>query len=251
MKRLFGQILFVAGVGVTSVAVTPACVENDQSIFVRQVQAPPQNRQNGQCVFTPDATQPFLPQGTLDVGAGFPYTANLLVGSQLAPRGEQLNLRAESNRAHINGAEVRISNPDGTTVSEFTSVTSGFVDPGQNNQASFGIARLTLIDNATIAKLNVQTNAQRLVIANVKVFGQTLGGVDLEAGEFQFPIRVCRGCLIDFSRGDDPASGDRDCKLPLVTAGGADAVVIPCSPGQDEVTPCQMCGTLFCQGLEP
>jgi hypothetical protein len=249
MKRLFGQILFVAGVGVVPIAFTPACVENDQSIFVRQVMAPPQTRQNGVCSYTPDPTQAFLSEGVLDVAVRSSYSANLLVGSQLSPRGDQLNVRSETNRAHVNGAVVRVTGADGSFMGEFTSVTSGFVDPGLNNQASFGIAQVTLLDASTSARIGVQGTDSRLVIANVKVFGQTLGGVDLESGEFQFPIRICNGCLVDFSKGDDPANPGRDCNLPLTATGGT--AVLPCLPGQDEPTPCQLCSSDVCKGQGP
>ncbi len=251
MKRLFGQTLFALAVGVGSILVSSACVENDSSIFVRNVQAPPQNRQNGACLYTPDPTQPFLSEGVLDVAITPTYTGRLLVGNQLSPRGDQLNVRAESNRVHLNGAVVRVTGADGASIGEFTSVTSGFVDPGANNQPSFGIAGLTLLDAATTAAINVQGADSRLVIANVKVFGQTLGGVDVESGEFQFPIRVCNGCLIDFSRGDDPANPGLDCNLVIDTQSGG-TTQFPCIPGQDEVTPCQLCAAVSsaCRGQQ-
>jgi hypothetical protein len=81
----------------------------------------------------------------------------------------------------------------------------------------------------------------KLVVANIKIFGKTLGGVDLESGEFQFPVRVCVGCLVDFSSGDDPAVAGRDCNVQIGT--GTATVVLPCAPGQDEATPCQLCSS--------
>ncbi len=250
MKRLLGQVLFVAAVGGLSIAFTPACVENDQSIYIRQVMAPPQNRQNGVCVYTPDQTQAAIGEGILDVAVRSTYTATMLVGGQLMARGDQLNVRAESNRAHVNGGVVRVTGADGSFIGEFTSVGSGFVDPGLNNQPSFGLATLTLLDAATTAGIRVQGTDSRLVIANVKVFGQTLGGVDLESGEFQFPIRICSGCLVDFSGGDDPANPGLDCNLP-VAAGSGGATALPCRPGQDEATPCQLCTSDVCKGQAP
>ena len=41
---------------------------------------------------------------------------------------------------------------------------------------------------------------------NFKAFGMSLGGQDVESGEFQLPARICNGCLVDFSTGNDPTS---------------------------------------------
>lgn len=249
MKRLFGQAFVVLGIGFVASAFTPACAEDDQSIFVRQVMAPPQNRQGGTCTYLPDPTQPFLTEGVLDLAVRNNYGATILVGSQLLPRGDQSNTRAESNRAHMNGAVVKVTDANGASIGEFTSLASGFVDPGQTTTASFGLVGVTVIDAPTAAKVGVSPGDSKVVVANVKVFGKTLGGVDLESGEFQFPIRVCYGCLVDFSKGDDPATPGLDCNLPLQATGGAQTT-LPCQAGQDETTPCQLCSSFsnFCKG---
>ena len=166
----------------------------------------------------------------------------LLVGNQLSPRGDNVNVRSESNRAHINGAIVRVTDPNGALLGEFTSLGSGFVDPGINNAPSYGSILVTTIDAPTRQKIAaaLPIGQTKLVLANVKAFGKTLGGVDLESGEFQVPIRLCNGCLVSFATGDDPATPGIDCNLPLGgTAGGT--TVTPCFPGQDEATPCQTC----------
>jgi hypothetical protein len=49
--------------------------------------------------------------------------------------------------------------------------------------------------------------------------------------------------LLTYSGADDPAVQGPDCNLPLATAGGGTAQA-PCSPGQDEATPCQYCSRL-------
>ena len=53
-------------------------------------------------------------QATLDIGVADNYYAVLLVGNQLIPRSDPQNNRAESNRVHINGAIVRVTETDGT-----------------------------------------------------------------------------------------------------------------------------------------
>jgi hypothetical protein len=250
MKRLLGHALVVGGIGVVATAFTPACAENDQSIYIRHVMAPPTNRQGGTCTYQPDPSQPFLTEGTLDLAVRNNYTATVLVGGQLLARGDPTNARAESNRTHMNGAVVKVTDASGGSIGEFTSLASGFVDPGQATTASYGMVAVTAIDAPTAGKLAVAVGDSKLVIANIKVFGKTLGGVDVESGEFQFPIRVCNGCLVDFTSGDDPATPGRDCNNNLSTTGSQGQTMLPCVAGQDEVTPCQLCRDFsnYCKG---
>lgn len=242
MKRLLGHGFAAVAVGVLATAFTPACAENDQSIFVRMVLAPPSNRQNGTCLYTADPTQPKMSEGLVDAAVRDTYSSTLLVSNQLIPRGDANSTRAESNRVHINGAVVRVSDPNGGAIGEFTSLGSATIDPQVNNAPSFAPVNVDAIDPPTMAKIaeGLAAGQSKLVVANIKAFGRTLGGVDVESGEFQFPIRVCNGCLVSFASGDDPATPGVDCNLPLAEGGGGQTS-LPCAPGQDEVTPCQTC----------
>lgn len=242
MNRLLGQTLLVVAVGALAVAFTPSCAENDQTIFVRNAIAPPQDRQNG-CVYTDDPTQTFRPIGTLDVALAQEHRSVFLVGSQLIPRADAKSTRIESNRVHLNGAVVRVTDANGGQLNEFTTLSSAMVDPQNNNQPSFTPLVITTLDGKSVSGLIPQVADPRrrvLVIANVKVFGRTLGGVDVETGEFQYPIEVCNGCLISFETGDDPAVQGTDCSLPLPETGGGGGAG-PCNLGVDEVVECQRC----------
>ncbi len=242
MKRLLGQTLAIVAAGLLATAVTPACAENDQSLFVRMVIAPPAN-----CTYTSDATQAFISEGTLDVALTETYTPTLLVGNQLIQRGDQQAPRTEPNRVHIQGAVVRLTEPNGGTFAEFTTVTSGLAEPSENGAPSYCPTGITAIDQATSRRLRDRLVAsvaaggpsRQLLIANIKVFGKTLGGIDVESGEFQFPITVCSGCLVDFSKGDDPAVEGTDCNLPLAEGGTVSGG--GCHPGNDVPIACQAC----------
>src|SRR5690349_10740939 len=61
--RVLGQALVIGCLGTAAVAFTPACAENDQAIFIRTNLAPPQNRQNGTCLYSSDPTQAGLFEG--------------------------------------------------------------------------------------------------------------------------------------------------------------------------------------------
>lgn len=238
MKRVLGQALTVVTAGVLATAFTPACAENDQSIFIQSALAPSTNRQGGRCSYTNDPTQPYLFEGVVDVAIRDNYLTVLLVGNQMIGRGDGANTRAESNRAHINGAVVRVTDPNGGLIGEFTSLASGFVDPQINNLPSFGAISVTAIDAPTLARIaeGMALGDSKLVAANIKAYGKSVGGVDLESGEFQFPIRVCAGCLIT-TAGRDPAVPG--CVALQEASGGSNE--LPCVPGQDEGTPCWLC----------
>ena len=242
MKRICGYVVSLAGVAGLMGSVLPACATNDQSIFIDGVLAPSANRVGGACTYNADPTQPHLSEATLDLGLTDSYRAVLLVGNQLIPRGDPQNNRSESNRVHINGAIVKVQNPDGSSIREFTSLTSGFAEPQNNNAAGYAPIGVVVFDAPTkdIVLPSVQAKfSSRTLLLVVKVFGTSLGGEDLESGEYQFPMQVCRGCLVR-QDGYDGASMTQplNCDQPAATAATADG---PCFPGQDLSISCKDC----------
>jgi hypothetical protein len=255
MKRIWSHAVSLLGLALATSAVVPACVENNESIFIRNVVAPSANKVNGICIYQPDPNGAGLFEGTLDVGVRDDYYAVLLVGGHLIQRGDPLSARAESNRTQLSGATSRITNPDGSTVREFTSFGTGFVETAASGTPGFGVFGAPIVDAPTrdiLAASLPNRTATRTIIANVKVFGKTLGGVDVETGEYQFPIKVCNGCLVDFTTGNDPAvQPNPNCAKAGTdtTGGGAATQNVPCNPGQDEITPCELCvGRPACNG---
>lgn len=243
MNRIWGHVVKFLGVCAIGSAAIPACATNDQSIFVRGVLAPSTNRQNNVCVYTDDPSQPQLFYGELDVGVRDNYQGKLIIGNQLIGRGNADTVRAESNRVHINGVIVSVTNPDGSVISEFTAPAAGVADPQSNNAPDYGIVSATLIDAPTAEALRASFprfgKAVRTVVVKVKALGTTLGGRELESGEFEFPIAVCNGCKVDFSSGNDPAVNPQpNCAKPFETGGASS---LPCDEGQDEPVPCQLC----------
>ena len=256
MKRVLGHGLKFVAVATLAFVLTPACANNDMSIFIRHVMLPPQSRTNGVCVYLGDPSLPALFSGIVDIRGRDTYEARLLVGNQLVGQSDPELLRAESNRARVNGAVVTVTKPNGGFIAEFSSPASGFIDPAGSTIPSFTPIGVNIIDLPTMRLIATLPSDRRLptdlpfgesklVLANIKVFGQTIGGVDLESGEFQFPIKVCNGCLVTFAKGDDPLAAGVDCTLAL---NDTDTSTLPCEVGQDESTPCQLCrGRLACQ----
>lgn len=258
--RILGKTLVVATTAAVAFVVGPACVDNNQSIFIRQALAPSTSRQNNECLYTGDVTQPAIFSGKLDAAIRDDYSVILLVGNQMIARADNLEPRSESNKASISGAVVRVTDANGNFISTFTSPSQGFIDQSAGNEATYSPFGVTALDAPSVFKIRQGLKAHdlpnsKLVIANIKVFGQTLGGVDLESAEFQFPIQVCDGCLLTFQGFDDPNTQGVDCNLltTSATAGsatttGVNGAQLPCNPGQDEETPCFTCtGRQACQ----
>lgn len=256
--RILGQTLLVGAAAVAVFIMTPACVDNDQSIFIRDVLAPSETRINGACVYTGDPTQPALFEGEVDVAVKDNYSAIMLVGNQMIQRGDSTAPRSESNKAHINGAVVRVTDANGGAIASFTSPSQGFVDQAEGTQATYGSFQVVALDAPTTAKVarGLGIGETKLVLANIKAFGETLGGVDLESGEYQLPIKVCNGCLLTFAGFDDPLTPGIDCNL-LSSAAATSSTSSsnqqpPCFAGQDEAAPCTTCTshTVVCQGVD-
>lgn len=245
MSRIRSSVVLVLSAAVVAAATAPACADNDMSIFVVGMMAPPQARTAAGCTYIADPTSAqLLGAGTIDAALTSGYLGVLLVGNQLIPRGDPANTRAESNRVHLQGAVVKVQDPNGTVISEFTSTAAnGLVNPQNNNTPGFSIIGVTLIDQATAQQLagGLPDFGSRRVEAHVKVFGRTLGGVDVESGDWFIPINVCKGCLIDFSQNTDPlVQPQPNCKRATTAA----TVNAPCALGQDERIPCSSCLSL-------
>lgn len=213
------------------------CTDEQTGFFIMgnvKVEAP-------ECIARAEGTATLIDSGVLDVALRPEYQASLLVGSQLAPRGDKANLRTETMITTITGAEVHLytdtGDPDPTSPS-FTVPASGVIRPEGSADPGFGIVNATLIPAATgIGLAGELTNRGevRTRVAAVTVFGKTLGGLEVETAPHSYVIRVCEGCLVDFpavalSTTDQSCFGSTE-----------DAEQAPCRVGQDESVDCRVC----------
>jgi hypothetical protein len=195
------------------------------------------------CVARADATSTLISAGVLDVALKPDYEASLLVGSQLAPRGDKANLRTETMIATITGAEVHLYRDTGELDgAAFTVPAAGVILPDSSEDPGFGVVTATLIPAATgvaLADELVNRAELRTRVAEVIVFGRTIGGLDIETAPLSYVIRVCEGCLIDFPSEavtHDPQSNQASCSIAL-----DNAPLSPCRVGQDDPVDCRIC----------
>jgi hypothetical protein len=241
VRRLAAGLMVVAAGSVFA----PACADNESSLFIRAVQA-----QDEMCVFpAPGTDAVVLLAGALDVRVASTYSAGLILGNQIVRRGDEDKIRTETSRIHLYAADVSIldsgqsviQRADGADASFEVPVT-GFVDPGSSSEPGYGTAVALLIDSDTSAQLKSQIGPRGRtdIIVSIIVRGRTLGGSEIESGEFQFPITVCDGCLLSSkSEADDPASPEPDCDA-------ATDITCPCSSGQDQGIDCCCLGVAAC-----
>ncbi len=250
MKRYLGHVLAglaLMGAGVTIVA---ACVHNNSSIFVQDVLSPQVVTPGMLCVYTGQTTQAVLSSGVLDVDFLNEYNPTYLVGNQLIPQANPQQLSTETDTVTIEGAVVTID-AGGVQLASFTSLAAATIYPALGGVPSFAPITVTTIDQRTVLSPAVASvvnaGGQVRLVTYVRFFGHTLGNRYVETGDFEFPVDVCKGCLITFS-GPDIRAG---CAVPnCLNASTASSVIqSPCVPGQDIAVDCSLCqGIPDCRG---
>ncbi len=220
-----------------------ACVRNDQSLFIRQVVAPPTVGEGERCKYTSDISQPILSSGILDAGLRNVYTAVFLVGNQLLAQTNKDQVRAESSRISIQGAEVHVFDVSGDELKSFTRSATGFVDPSDGINPGYAVVGVDVLDSASIesASSGIKRGETRRRMVTVRIFGTSLGNTSVESNEFSFPIDICKGCLVTFpADADDPLIEGPDCH-GTSTSTSTTSASSPCYLGQDQTVTCRQC----------
>lgn len=225
-SKLFGSVSLVA------VLALAACEDSRASLFVRGVVAAQVDSTTGGCSVdgTSDA---LLSGGTVDVGLTNGFTLDLSIANQLIARADRSRLTAELNRVTLNRAEVRISTSKAIRKDRFSSLVYGLVNPSTDGTTpGLGAVSVNVIEPELALELAGQLKKGETteLVAYVKVFGETLGGNDIETDYFQYPFTACLGCLVFFPKKD----GVADCSTAATTAS-------TCRIGQNGAVPCSAC----------
>jgi hypothetical protein len=241
-RRMMPATLLATG---AAAVVLTACVDNESSLFVQGVLAPlPPD-----CTVVAEPNAMTIGAGILDVAMSNEYRAWLLVGNQLTARGRKQQVRTETARVTLRGAEIRLETAEGGEIGAYTVPGTGFVHISRSEEPGFGAFLATLIPGDYGSALGATTRAagflaRQTVVANVRVFGSTLGGEEIESAELAYPIEICNGCSIVYPV-DAIDWSNRSCSL-----GAADDALLPCFPGQGPID-CRHCaGTVaLCRTL--
>ncbi|MFO0568205.1 MAG: hypothetical protein U0263_21270 [Polyangiaceae bacterium] len=230
MRRLVKKALVLLGMLTPVALATQGCADNETMLFVRGVL----KLNAGECLAEGDPNAVVLLGGVMDMHFRDNYNAALLVGNQLVRRGKKDILRNESNRVVLKGAEVTLLDDQENVIAEFTVPGVGFADVGSSDDPGYGVISTTLIPSGL-------AQPDRLYLVDVKVFGDTLGGSEIESSILRYPVATCDRCLITYpTAAADPAS------LPTYVCIGGEASEdpLPCYIGQDDYIDCRICSAV-------
>lgn len=229
--------LGVVAVGATVTLAGTACEDNESMLFIVGVL----DVERSDCVARAEADSTIKSGGVLDVSLRGGYRAALLIGSQLTQRGSREQLRTETARFALQGAEVTLTDTSGAVLdlggdvpNPYSTIGTGFVNPSGSAEAGYGVMFADIVP----AGLNIP---DQTIVSRVRAFGTTLGGTELESNELIFQIQVCRGCLITYpSSAADPDRSTPDHYF-CSSVSDEEAELSSCFPGQDLPVPCTFC----------
>ena len=166
--------------------------------FTSAVLAPDQD-----CTTSPDNAT--IAIGRLDVSSGFrdtgetgcafrDYVASFLVYSclpgvddTLQIHSAEITLRTEDNSIiEFDRADAPLANP-------FLVTSNATLFPMRGNAPRAGVATVEIVPGAYADQLDGLDGEK--ILADVQLFGATLGGTDVELRSFVFPIEICLGCF--------------------------------------------------------
>ena len=196
-----------------------ACVDHDASAFFISGHVAPAM---GECSLEPG--NPLVSRGVFNVESRFGYFVFPLYNNQLRNRGSDAPLRSDPNGVLVTSAEIELRDAANVAIdfggipNPFSVPTSDFVPSTDSaNLPAQAVGNVLVIPPAYADALAGMFADESVVIASIKVFGETTGGVDVESDEWLWPIDVCKGdCLFE-------------CLPPDATADEVEC----CTPGQD------------------
>jgi hypothetical protein len=236
MVRRFLKMATATSLAAAAVASTPSCADNHESIFIYGVVA----LTAPDCTAKGDTGSKLLAFGEMELKLTSTYGNFLLVGNQLIARGSPGNLRAEPNRVQITGADIQLTGIDGHDFTFYSVPANGLVSPTISADPTYAPVFVQIIPPAIGKKLkdylpSTTANAtpSLTVLADITVYGQTLGLNDVQSGKFTFTINVTNGGTIVQTY--DTVKGKVDCtSIPTGTT-----FAQSCFPGQDlSANPC-------------
>jgi hypothetical protein len=209
------------------------CADNESSLFIEGVLS----LESSDCVARPDAQAEFISQGVLDRAFTDSYIAAIQVGNQLTQQGNREKLRTETSRMHIEGATGTVYDV-AQGAHAFEAIATGFVHPAAGTDPGLAGIFVQLVNGDVLGDVAGAGDGQ--IVVRFRVFGTTLGGQEIESGDFDFPIFLCNGCLVSY-----PIEARDTMAPPGVYLCGASADTTQdtkiCSYGQDQAFSCTAC----------
>ena len=192
------------------ICILGACAPEGPSAYIDFNLVPDQD-----CHYDPSGTVEFYGVGYFDISdSGRPgkgtgncahsYFLHLRVNSGLRSNKDQQLGRAEPNVLQVTQVEVTLM--DGATgavidfnrggvslENPFLLTTTISLEPSDGTQPGRNVAAIEAIPVAYAGLLNNFVGGQ--VMAEIQMYGTTLGDVNVDFKPFRYPIQICKGCL--------------------------------------------------------
>lgn len=128
------------------------------------------------------------------------YYLHVVVNSQLKANANAATGRAEPNVLQISEAEITLVDIEQQGVITFKKLPNPFrvksnitLEPSSGTDPTQGEVPIEAIPLGYAPELTDFVGQQ--IMAEVKIFGTTLGDIDIDFATFEFPIHICQGCL--------------------------------------------------------
>lgn len=203
----------------------------DDGVTMHVVCTIPPAVEEGRCTFD-SSSETCVLSGVMNLLATQSYTQYVAVESGLKPRVREVPPQSETNGAQVTGARVEIRTAAGERIRDlsyldadgvtsisvpnpFNVVATGYIEPG--GRTAVGVLMITPQHALALAGRGLEQ-----VVAAVQLLGKTDGEVEVESGEFSWPIR-----LISVS----PRRADNQCVVTEELCGsmlGQDGFALAC-----------------------
>lgn len=157
------------------------CADNRTTLFISGVAG---FQAGDTCEIDVSLSGTQLLSGSYDPLPGVPYYAWLIVANGMQPLGDNDTLRPETSRIQLQGAEISISSASGGGAAPaFTINFAATIHPDESEDPGLAVLPVPIVPPT----LNLAPGDYQVGIV---VFGETLGGTDVESGDFSFPVTV-------------------------------------------------------------
>lgn len=179
-KQLFSALSFLSLCSLGALA-AGGCADNRTSLFIAGVRY---FEPGGDCETDNSLGGNQLLSGSYDPLTGLPYYAWIIVANGLQPLGDNDTLRPETSRIQLQGAEISVRTVTGSAAApSFTINFSATISPDESEDPGVAVLPVPILQPS----LNLGPGDYQV---GITVFGETLGGTDVESGEFDFPVTV-------------------------------------------------------------